>query len=79
MMAAFNVTQLADLGYNETSFADPMEARWRAQPATADRYTSDAVTTKVQFMAGLQPYNNVDIVEQKLDEYWKTHPVPASS
>jgi hypothetical protein len=73
MMAAFNVTALQDLGYDETSFPDPMEARWRAAAATTADFTSAAITAKVQNMAKLQPYNNVDVVEQKLAEYYATH------
>ncbi|KAK0726179.1 Cupredoxin [Apiosordaria backusii] len=73
MMAAFNVTALADLGYNETSFRDPMEARWRAEPATAAKFTTAAITEKIQFMAGLEPYNNVEEVLEVLDDYWATH------
>ena len=73
MMAAFNVTALPDLGYPETAFRDPMEKRWRAETVTAAKFTPAAVTEKVQFMASLQPYNNVDEVEEALDEYWATH------
>ncbi|KAK3337684.1 Cupredoxin [Cercophora scortea] len=73
MMAAFNVTALLDLGYNETSFRDPMETRWRAEAVTAAKFTTAAITAKVEFMANLQPYNNVDEVMDKLDEYWLTH------
>lgn len=75
MMAAFNVTALLDFGYNETHFIDPMEGRWRAEAATADKFTTQAITAKIQFMARLQPYNNVDEVFRKLDEYWATHSV----
>ncbi|KAF6808186.1 Bilirubin oxidase 2 [Colletotrichum sojae] len=70
MMAAFNVTALKDFGYNETSFADPMERRWRAVPVNPADYTRAAVTQKIQFMASLQPYNNVDEVLRRLDAYW---------
>ncbi|KAK4663750.1 hypothetical protein QC763_611170 [Podospora pseudopauciseta] len=73
MMAAFNVTALTDLGYNETAFRDPMEARWRAEPVTAAKFTTAAITEKIQFMARLQPYNNVEEVLEVLDEYWATH------
>ncbi|KAH8886064.1 Cupredoxin [Thozetella sp. PMI_491] len=79
MMAAFNVTALLDLGYNETHFIDPMEPRWRAQDATPDKFTPAAITEKVQFMASLQPYNKVDEVFSVLDQYWATKtgaPVP---
>uniref|UniRef100_L2G5G4 Bilirubin oxidase n=1 Tax=Colletotrichum fructicola (strain Nara gc5) TaxID=1213859 RepID=L2G5G4_COLFN len=70
MMAAFNVTALGDLGYTETSFADPMEARWRAVPVSAAAFQADAVVQKVQAMAALQPYNNEAEVLQRLDQYW---------
>jgi bilirubin oxidase len=70
MMAAFNVTALSDLGYDEVSFHDPMEARWRAKDAVPADFTSDAITKKIQDMALLQPYNNHAIVDQKLDAYW---------
>src|SRR3954453_12098168 len=82
MMAAFNVTALADFGYPETAFRDPMEGRWRAEPVTAAKFTPAAITEKVQFMASLEPYNNVEEVEDALDAYWATHrkreaPAPA--
>ena len=73
MMAAFNVTKLLDLGYAETDFRDPMEGRWRAEPVTAAKFTPAAITEKVQFMANLQPYNNVEEVLEELDDYWATH------
>jgi bilirubin oxidase len=70
MMGAFNVTVLQDLGYNETRFIDPMEERWRAKPAVLADFTQAAITSRIQFMASLEPYNNHEIVEQKLEEYW---------
>ncbi|KAK3988407.1 Cupredoxin [Cladorrhinum sp. PSN332] len=73
MMAAFNVTALPDLGYPETAFRDPMEDRWRAEAVTPAKFTNAAITEKVQFMAGLQPYNNVEDVMEALDEYWAVH------
>jgi len=73
MMAAFNVTKLVDLGYDETDFRDPMENRWRAEAVTPAKFTPAAITEKVQFMAGLEPYNNVDEVMDVLDDYWATH------
>lgn len=73
MMAAFNVTALADLGYNETAFIDPMESRWRAEAVTAAKFTAAAITQKVQFMASLEPYNNVEEVYDVLEDYWENH------
>lgn len=73
MMAAFNVTSLPDLGYNETNFNDPMEQRWRAKPAVVADFTTNAITTKIQGMASLKPYSDVDEVSQKLNGYWAAH------
>lgn len=72
-MAAFNITALQDFGYPETSFRDPMEGRWRAEPVTPAKMTNAAITEKIQFMASLEPYHNVDEVMDELDEYWATH------
>jgi bilirubin oxidase len=73
MMAAFNVTALADFGYPETAFRDPMESRWRAEAVAPSKLTPAAITEKVQFMASLQPYNNVEDVLDALDDYWAAH------
>lgn len=73
MMAAFNVTSILDLGYNETRFNDPMEQRWRAKPAVIADFTTEAITAKIQSMALLKPYSDVDEVEQKLNDYWAAH------
>lgn len=73
MMAVFNVTALLDLGYNETAFRDPMESRWRAEIVTAAKFTAAAITEKVEFMASLEPYNNVGEVYDVLEEYWDMH------
>jgi bilirubin oxidase len=73
MMAAFNVTALADFGYPETDFSDPMEARWRAEAVAPSKFTPTAITEKVRFMASLEPYNNVDEIMEELDDYWASH------
>jgi hypothetical protein len=70
MMAAFNITKLEDFGYPETSFADPMEERWRAVAIEDEVYTTEAVQSKIEEMALLEPYNNVAEVEAALSEYW---------
>ncbi|KAL8297813.1 hypothetical protein RB597_007151 [Gaeumannomyces tritici] len=79
MMAAFNVTALEGLGYNETSFADPMEKRWRAVPETPELFSLDAITKRVAFMAGEQPYNNEDEAEKRVKAYWATKTAAAAS
>ncbi|KAH6660978.1 Cupredoxin [Truncatella angustata] len=70
MMAALNVTALSDFGYTETRFNDPMEQRWRAKPVVAADFTPDAINTKVQTMAALKPYSDLDAMDQKLNQYW---------
>ncbi|KAF7540160.1 hypothetical protein G7054_g1613 [Neopestalotiopsis clavispora] len=78
MMAAFNVTQLTNFGYNETTdFGDPMDPRWRAVDYSAADlsarggvFTDDAIVDKVQRLALEQPYSELTQVEEALTEYW---------
>lgn len=79
--AAFNVTALSDLGYDEkTSFIDPMEQRYRAKPfsdtdlsgRTGD-FSDASIQAKMAFFNGLDAYRNVVPVESRLDAYWATH------
>jgi bilirubin oxidase len=72
MMAAFNVSVLEDLGYNETHYIDPMEQRWRAKLEDPADFTDAAIEQRIQFMASFQPYNKVAEVFSVLDDYWKT-------
>jgi bilirubin oxidase len=78
MMAAFNVTKLANFGYNETTdFSDPMDPRFRAKPYTRANvinrtgpFSDAAITATVQNLANLQPYSELTKVEQALTDYW---------
>ena len=78
MMAAFNVTALDGLGYDEaTDFSDPMDARWRARPysredlaARTDIFSDRAIIDKVQELAYQQPYSEMTQVEEALKNYW---------
>lgn len=78
MMAAFNVTQLQELGYNEqTDFSDPMDPRWRAvtfnQVDFTGRngpFTSLAISNRVSQLALQQPYSEQAAVEAALDAAW---------
>jgi bilirubin oxidase len=80
MMAAFNVTALTDLGYDEkTSFIDPMEARYRSKHFSDSDLTSrsgdfadSAIQAKVGFFNGLEAYRNKAGVESALEQYWAT-------
>ncbi|KAJ1336168.1 bilirubin oxidase [Microdochium nivale] len=74
MMAAFNVTQLANFGYSETTdFSDPMDARWRAKPYTKAEYTGRmgefstvAIAARVDSLARQQPYSELPQVMNAL-------------
>lgn len=80
MMAAFNVTALTDLGYDEkTSFIDPMEQRYRSKAfAKADLdgrtgdFSDDAIQAKMDFFVGLEAYKNAGAVEKALEGYYAT-------
>ena len=80
-MAAFNVTALTDLGYDEkTHFIDPTESRYRAVPfqqtdfsARSGPFGDVQIQSKVDFFTGLEAYKNVETVESKLSAYWATH------
>ncbi|KAI5791529.1 Cupredoxin [Pyronema domesticum] len=72
MMAAFNVTALADFGYPETTrFIDPMEERWRAKPYTGTDLASIR-STLLPFYSSLDAYASVDKIDAALKEYWAT-------
>ncbi|KAK3936823.1 bilirubin oxidase [Diplogelasinospora grovesii] len=84
MMAAFNVSVLADFGYDETHYIDPMEARWRAKQQSPAAFDDSAIESRIKEMAGYSPYDKVDEVNAKLQSYWATHtgpvnPPPAST
>lgn len=86
MMAAFNVTALSNLGYNNTKFIDPMEEQWRAKPyqaadmqARAGPFTDEAITNTVQSMASMQPYKRIEGATKKRHASFSnemTGPVP---
>ncbi|KAJ9656091.1 hypothetical protein H2201_008642 [Coniosporium apollinis] len=81
MMAAFNVTALADLNYTDTThFIDPMEPRYRAKPfadsdlqARTGDFSDTAVQNKINFFANLDAYAHVTDAEKALEAYWATH------
>jgi bilirubin oxidase len=80
MMAAFNVTALTDLGYDEkTTFIDPMETRYRNKFFSESDLTSrsgdfadSAIEAKVKFFNELEAYRNKAGVESALENYWNT-------
>lgn len=80
MMAAFNVTALSDLGYDEkTSFIDPMEAQYRSKAFSQNDldnrsgdFSDSAISDKCSFFNGKVAYKNVLGVETALEKYWST-------
>lgn len=81
MMAALNVTALTDLGYDEkTTFIDPMDPKYRAKSFKPEDFTnrdgdfeSEAISKKCKDFQDLDAYKKAGEVEQKLEDYWKTH------
>jgi bilirubin oxidase len=75
MMAAFNVSALADFGYPETTrFIDPMEERWRSRPITTQDDSYQALYDKCALFESLEAYNDVGKLEDAIDDYYKNGP-----
>lgn len=83
MMAAFNVTALADFGYpDSTVLSDPMDARFRAKPYPGPPDVVQINSEVLPFYVSLDAYGNVKQVNQHLDEYWASktgHLTPTST
>ncbi|KAH7136170.1 Cupredoxin [Dendryphion nanum] len=83
MMAAFDVTQLPNFGYTETTdYADPMDTRWRAKSYTqgdfvgrTGPFTQQAITNAVTTMAQQQPYSELEQVEAALSKRETDRPI----
>jgi bilirubin oxidase len=81
MMAAFDVTQLDNFGYNETTdFHDPEDTRWSARPFDSVEFSSksgifseESIREKVNTLALEQPYSELKEVTAALDTYYKTN------
>lgn len=58
MLVAFNVTNLAKWGYDESAvFIDPMEPAFRPNTITAEVFADDAVRLKLDWFWSLNAYN----------------------
>lgn len=72
MMAAFNVTDLKDFGYPETTrLQDPMEPRWRAKTISSADDAQSAIQQKCALFESLNAYKDVGELEDALEEYWE--------
>lgn len=74
MMGAFNVTELEDFGYPETTrFLDPMEERWRVK-----RYNSTdldyIVNVTLPFYSSLDAYSHPIEINKALIGYHASGP-----
>ena len=86
MMAALNVTALADLDYDEkTRFLDPMDPQYRAKSFSKDDYVqrngdfgASSIDAKLEFFASLETYRG-DEAEAKLEQYWSTKTLAVTS
>ncbi|KAL1604037.1 hypothetical protein SLS60_005629 [Paraconiothyrium brasiliense] len=75
MMAAFNVSSLADFGYPETTkFIDPMEERWRSRDYDDSAFTEQAIQDRCHDFYMLDAYDKVDDVEVALESYYANGP-----
>lgn len=58
MLVAFNVTNLAKWGYDEsTQFIDPMEPRFRPKNINPEDFTEEAIRRKLDWFWNLNAYN----------------------
>lgn len=70
MMAAFNVTSLADWGYPETTkFLDPMEEKYRSKAMTNDDRQEAFIMDKMAKFEAMEAYSNVEKLEKALENY----------
>jgi len=75
MMAAFNVTTLAALGYDFSStqqYADPQDSRFSAQQYSDAAYAPDAVHSAVSSLAALSAYNQATSLSLAEASYYST-------
>lgn len=78
MMAAFNVTALEGLGYdNVQGLADPTDSRFVAQWWSADAYEDNSIQSTISYLGGLGAYNQRTEIVQAIVEYYSTNPSAA--
>jgi bilirubin oxidase len=71
MMAAFNVTSLADFGYPETTkFIDPMEEKYRSKDINDHDNEEEHIYEKCAELEALEAYTGPEKLEDALVEYW---------
>ncbi|CAD0115270.1 unnamed protein product [Aureobasidium uvarum] len=71
MMAAFNITALETLGYdNVQSLDDPTDSRFVAQDWSADAYADDQIQSKLNYLGNLGAYNEQSQIESAVAAYY---------
>jgi hypothetical protein len=50
-----------------------MDSTWRAEAVDPSKFTTTAITNKVQAMANLRPYSDVEDIYEALQDYWANH------
>lgn len=59
MLVAFNVTQLAQWGYdNSTIFIDPLQPEFRPKNINSEDYSQDAIRSKLAWFYSTNAYNH---------------------
>lgn len=74
MLAAFNVTMIQQLGYNDSIFLDPRQDIFSAEANTPEKLTDDAIVEKIDFLASFQPYADIAGREEALAEFYAENP-----
>ncbi len=75
MMAAFNVTLLTELGYTESSFNDPLDARFKAKPYKAAAFKLANKKKAVNKLAALNPYASASKLIAAADAHYAATPL----
>ncbi|CAD0087863.1 unnamed protein product [Aureobasidium vineae] len=76
-MAAFNVTALETLGYdNVESLDDPTDSRFVAQDWSADAYADDQIQSKLNYLGNLGAYNEQSQIVSAVAAYYTNNPNP---
>ncbi|KAF1837542.1 Cupredoxin [Decorospora gaudefroyi] len=80
MMAAFNVTSLADWGYPETTrFIDPMEQKYRSKDINDHDDEQEHILEKCAEFEALEAYVDPEKMEESLIDYWANGPKPPTT
>ena len=71
MMAAFNITELSNWGYPETTrFIDPMESTYRSKDIDDRDFEEEHIQEKLRDFYLMDAYKDADKIEEALVSYW---------